>query len=411
MLRNERKFDKLKWTPTAATRPDFDVINQLFEAWNECPITVPLHHVKGHQDDTKKFSELTRPEQLNVMADLYATEQRYAIQARGTHWDKSMALPSNPAYIYNGAGQISSKEKLILRTHWPRLEFGRYLCEKEGWDAETFNLIDWGVYKKARRGCTKAMNRFVTKMSTRWLPVNDRLHVIEGKDPGCPHCHEIESQRHFYQCNSRKQWKESFLLQLNAHLEKTHTYEELRLALVDGVRFELDNVPQEERPWGARHIHHKLTFHDLLCGRVTQLLVRQMDDHLRECAENKKLNGQLWAKKLIMFIWRHLHEVWKTRCQQQHDLDGTKRDKYRSEMAQKRIKMLYEYKYKVLAYDRNEIFTQDSQELCKKPVKVMEDWITTHEEWIRRAKRLADKQTKMGIKDIRSYFKSDWQPP
>jgi len=52
----------------------FDVIRAILEKRKRINSQINYFHVKGHQDKSKKFEDLTRLEQLNVLCDKYAKE-------------------------------------------------------------------------------------------------------------------------------------------------------------------------------------------------------------------------------------------------------------------------------------------------------------------------------------------------
>ena len=56
------------------------------------PANFHLYHVKGHQDESKNWEDLTTPERLNVQADLIATKH-----ARPP---LNIPIPSAPFAIY-----------------------------------------------------------------------------------------------------------------------------------------------------------------------------------------------------------------------------------------------------------------------------------------------------------------------
>jgi hypothetical protein len=50
-------------------KPDHDVIMTLSEVRKGLPFKLISRHVKSHQDDERDFEDLTRPEQLNALAE------------------------------------------------------------------------------------------------------------------------------------------------------------------------------------------------------------------------------------------------------------------------------------------------------------------------------------------------------
>jgi hypothetical protein len=57
----------------AGLASEYDVVNEIIEITRRLPIPLIWEHVKGHQDDRKKWYELTSMEKLNVHTDKNAT--------------------------------------------------------------------------------------------------------------------------------------------------------------------------------------------------------------------------------------------------------------------------------------------------------------------------------------------------
>ena len=152
-----------------------------------------------------------------------------------------------------------------------------------------------------------------------------------------------------------------FLCKLSKHLRKTHARGLIQDFLIIGLQLQMDNIPIQDRPPKYRSQNTFLTYHDdLLCGRISEKLTAYMTNHLQNNPPRQKnyLDGKQWAKRLLTFLWNQLHVVWKLRCNAQHDSNGKQQDKYVHEMATKQIRLLYEYKPRVLAFDQAKLFPQ-----------------------------------------------------
>ena len=82
LVKQERKFGKLTWTPTTTTRNDYDLVRQLQQAAEQCPIKYNHHWIEGHQDDKKPYHKLSWPAKLNVQADAQATRMKEWLEER-----------------------------------------------------------------------------------------------------------------------------------------------------------------------------------------------------------------------------------------------------------------------------------------------------------------------------------------
>ncbi len=79
VVKAENSFDNRPWTPSTVLRSDYDLVKQIEVAKAECPIPYTNKWIKGHQDNTISFHNLSRPSQLNVIVDHFATKHRWVI--------------------------------------------------------------------------------------------------------------------------------------------------------------------------------------------------------------------------------------------------------------------------------------------------------------------------------------------
>jgi hypothetical protein len=110
-LKNEEKIhtrdiDSSSWY----TNPDHDAIMTLSALRTKLTFQLASLHVRGHQDKHCEFELLTRPQQLNVLADQLATEVLEDLRAADKP-TKLYPLPACRAYLRDGTGHITSNEK------------------------------------------------------------------------------------------------------------------------------------------------------------------------------------------------------------------------------------------------------------------------------------------------------------
>jgi hypothetical protein len=105
-------------------------------------------HVRGHQDKHCEFELLTRPQQLDVLADQLATEVLEDIRAADKP-TKLYPLPACRACLRDGTGHITSNEKRTLKNEFPEYEIRAYLQQRNGWNAHTLDSIKWTAYQAA----------------------------------------------------------------------------------------------------------------------------------------------------------------------------------------------------------------------------------------------------------------------
>ena len=100
------------------TRPDYDMLLEILKAQLALAKILPqlseTQHIKGHQDRAIPFAELTRPAQLNVLADDLATNHPTDLLAQETQQPMPL-LSSCQAYLLKNNELITSKEFFTAR--------------------------------------------------------------------------------------------------------------------------------------------------------------------------------------------------------------------------------------------------------------------------------------------------------
>jgi hypothetical protein len=97
------------WYSSWYLKPDHNVIITLSETRTNLPFKLASQHVRSHQDDGHDFDDLTRSEQLNVLADHRATAVLKELCAAGQPTD-FYPLPACRAYLCDATGYITSRE-------------------------------------------------------------------------------------------------------------------------------------------------------------------------------------------------------------------------------------------------------------------------------------------------------------
>ena len=164
---------------------DIDVLLQLILTHQSLPwTTIAIHHVKAHQDDTQSFETLSRPAQLNVMADSIATQVLDQQKPPPTY-----PLPAARIHLIHEDTIITSRPIKTLRYAKAETRLREYLCNRFDWSTDEFYSIDWLSYGRARASQHAASTLFTTKLLIGWLPTLSRLSKYDPKvDPTCPIC-------------------------------------------------------------------------------------------------------------------------------------------------------------------------------------------------------------------------------
>jgi hypothetical protein len=150
------------------------------------PFQLASLHVRGHQDRSCGFNLLTRPAQLNILANELASE--VLADLRAGQPIEFYPLPACRIYLRDGTGHITRYEKCTLTNAFPEYEIRAYLQQRNGWNAHTLDSINWTLYQAAISALTNQVHTFVIKLSHDWLPVGVREHTYGAPNATCPKC-------------------------------------------------------------------------------------------------------------------------------------------------------------------------------------------------------------------------------
>ena len=117
---NKTQDNDWTWYPSQCARDNYDVLALIDALSNQISITITLEHLKGHTDDFTPFEELTRPEQLNVLADELATKQHNEMDESTLIRNQNPHLPSHNARLYINNRLQTGKEKQTVLFAWAK---------------------------------------------------------------------------------------------------------------------------------------------------------------------------------------------------------------------------------------------------------------------------------------------------
>ena len=100
-----------------------------------------LHHVKAHQDDTKKIMDLPLEAQLNC----YRNEKAKAAGVDGimNGMETRQTLPMESACVFIGKNKQTTDLAKGLRYHIGKARARKFYIERDIMDAPTFNSVTW----------------------------------------------------------------------------------------------------------------------------------------------------------------------------------------------------------------------------------------------------------------------------
>jgi hypothetical protein len=166
--------------PTATHAPDWDLIEELHESLAHFAQPTPFTHVKGHQDDTKKYQDLSLDAQLNVDADHEAGNYQwnYPVTVR----DKVPLTATTRVHFHIQQRTITGHYRHHIRTAASQDEFFHKCREIHNWTQATFALIHLPSLRSAVRSnptCQVHTFKFLHGV----LPTQQLKSVWSGSNP------------------------------------------------------------------------------------------------------------------------------------------------------------------------------------------------------------------------------------
>lgn len=125
------------------------------------------------------------------------------------------------------------------------------------------------------------------------------------------------------------------------------------------------------------------------------------DQHL----DGREFSGSLWSQRLIEFLWREAHILWKTRNKQVHDEDGHKQSARELEEAKTKLRAMYANKQALQAIDQDLLPGRVEEMLTRNPSQIIA-FVSSTYEIFKFCLQDAQRAVIAGSRDIRDYFPS-----
>ena len=113
------------------------------------PLDLTLIHVIAHQDDKSPFEELPNDAKLNVICNNLATKALEKFEATNNKQCINQ-LPACQCYLEYHGSIMNANESTALRDDLPGRELKNYYKKKNFVSEETYQLVNWDSYEKAR---------------------------------------------------------------------------------------------------------------------------------------------------------------------------------------------------------------------------------------------------------------------
>jgi hypothetical protein len=298
--------------------------NKIIETERRLPFRLKWEHVKGHQDDKKKWCELTWMETLNVRADLHAT---YGLDLPGAPPTLVTMMPS----AKSPCESIKPTSRASAQPISGRPQHDQLCCSVSentvSWDDTHLDSVDWKAHHGVIEKLRFTSKKFITKFIHQSLPMGAVCHKIDpSQSITCSSCKQHpECEAHLHQCPARRLVMVTFLdVDPGSFLEANHTCPTLVCILLDALHCNVsDQTPNFKRRQGTEDprfralLTHQtnLGWSQPFQGRLVQDWSQLQEAFLLTHHEDLELDrrcwtGDIWARKLISLLWFGIRSQW-----------------------------------------------------------------------------------------------------
>ena len=395
-------------TPNIIFQPDWDVVEAIVRTVVSMDMEPVYRHVKGHQDESKAYEDLSFLSQLNVDADRHAGDYQ---STHGTYRPLIPLSPTRPIALDLAGKTIHRNFKSAIRDAAHTKPILDHLVRCSGWTPDVPDKIDWDAHRLATNNPLRRTH-FV-KLCHDMLPTGDLVHRYHPSYPDwCPLCRNPEEDhKHVLRCphQSRVDWRHSFLEKVSKECKALHTDPVLQTILQHGLRSWLGLRPFDDR--GIPTHYHDLIqdqlaigWYHVFLGRMSVQWSKMQDDHLRRSQiKIKGVTGETWTRKIASVIIASWCELWDLRNKDRHGRDAAHKKVALHDQVTREIEILYQYQHKVLQRDRT-IFALDLPDQLLKPTKVLRQWINTNQKVILKSSADAKLLSLLNVRTLPTYF-------
>lgn len=315
-----------------------DLISATMDIWDKAPGKIITYEVEGHADEKRSHDQLTILEKLNCIAD---KEAKKAMSERPLHciMRNSSGKSGMMTVIIDGI-HITDNPAQVIQQHISRKRMIEAGIRLKRFTEGTFSLIDENALGKSMKKMAIHRQIFVTKWISKQLPVGKRLKQRrQSLYDTCPVCqNEIEDVEHLYHCQQEEAMSlfDKYMDEFSDTLEKWNTHTEISTYLPEILKHWRRNgkVPSHLFPSSITKKHIFMAFGDqarigwkqFMEGLISKEWAKLQQLHYDTL--DTKLTGDIWASKLITYLWEVNHKIWTNRNDKLHTLDTAQEELY-----------------------------------------------------------------------------------
>jgi hypothetical protein len=308
---------------------ELQILSQLLKL-EAAGVSISIHHVKGHQDKTIPFHKLSRPAQLNTIADKMATN---ALQDPAPKYSE---FPATSVYVtINYTYTTSNIAKTWRKAHLSQ-DLRQYLIKKYKWKPNVPDHIWWKLVEPVIRKYKENDKIRINKILYERLPHNHNNNKIDNEiEDKCKQCdEEYEDTDHIIRCKSsnRQIMRDTMMRDISTICEKYACRETIGQAMNLGLNAWLNNetVPdiKKELPNATNNIikayneQSEIGWNQIFRGRISMqwgYIVNTSIEHSKD-KQNKTKNmaAEMWGREVLTTVFNTILEMWAERNKIEH---------------------------------------------------------------------------------------------
>ena len=320
---NQATHGKPEWISPERKQSDFiSACNTLIQ---KLPLSITRVHVKGHQDDHSKFSELSRMARMNVNMDFQAKQLLHQ-HSNSAEFFQFTPHPLSIPTVSIDNRPITHCLKTSLYEYISSKSLQQHWIHRNRFSSDSTDLIAWDTIKHAMQLSSLGRRRFVSKWCSNTLPTGKNMTRWNLRpNHNCPFCHSpLEDNSHITHCQHTKAktiWKNSLLVFLRG-LVKIDTCSDMLLVMKSELiaeHFNSEYPPLASYPPDLHNAviqQRTIGWDQFMQGLISISWLEYQQQYYSNKQSRRK--GQVWGYKLVKQIWDFTFAIWNGRNEQLH---------------------------------------------------------------------------------------------
>jgi hypothetical protein len=396
-----------------ALDPDWDLTSSIITVAQDM-VGMELQYIRGHQDRTCEYDQLSLLAQLNVDADAMATQYQ---RNHGEPRPQVLLTATAGVCLITPEGSVTKKYAHAIRYQATAPALQKYIMERNHWTQHTFQTINWPAHGSALKARIDRRTH-LTKLVHGILPTGKVLHRKNMLRNQCPACRQsVEDWQHIIRCGSteRQAWRARTIQAIHTKCQSLSTRPALQDVLIDGITGWLENgeavfqLNPEKYHCDVRQLviqQNTIGWQQIFLGRFSWKWSDMQDDFYavrREPGKPKRLTGQRWQTVIIGVVWEQWYLVWRLRNGDLHGATETERSRAITTEAHRDLRDLYNQRNH-MEPNVQELLFETLEEHLERPTWVIQNWLAMNSTMMRASIKRARKKAITGVRSLRQYF-------